>query len=203
MPEPPEELERGYAAARAAFEAHAAKLSPDELGQFLDQVAVAIQKASERDGVPEGYVRDLLRQLGVRADLDDPTEYWRQLWAEFRRLGFSEMEFWLQTPRDGCAVLESELRARSGRIEVSTPAKRRNAASARSRDPVLEDLSHEVREMKGEKLSHRDMCVRLDANRRNTPPGARWGGLTWCKAYKSEKYGGRVKKWLSKAGVTP
>ena len=173
MPEPPEELERGYAAARAAFEAHAAKLSPDELGQFLDQVAVAIQKASERDGVPEGYVRDLLRQLGVRADLDDPTEYWRQLWAEFRR------------------------------IEVSTPAKRRNAASARSRDPVLEDLRHEVREMKGEKLSHRDMCVRLDANRRNTPPGARWGGLTWCKAYKSEKYGGRVKKWLSKAGGTP
>jgi hypothetical protein len=52
------------------------------------------------------YQKDVLRRLGVQADLNDPKTFWLQLWAVARTAGFSDAEFWSLTPRKLFAVLE-------------------------------------------------------------------------------------------------
>jgi hypothetical protein len=63
------------------------------------------------------------------------------------------------------------------------------------RDPGLQQLKSRVRELRDEKLSHRQICDRLgDAAR---PSRATWRDLTWPTAYK--RYSSAVARWLSDA----
>jgi hypothetical protein len=81
----------------------------------------------------------------------------------------------------------------------SIAPEQKGTGSARSRDKKIVELEAEIREMKAEGLSQKEMCSRLDANKWELPSGARWRHLTWTKAYLSREFGRSVKKWLSKA----
>jgi len=69
------------------------------------------------------------------------------------------------------------------------------ARRRRHRDSALEQLRQQVRNLRKDGLSHREICDRLADRPR--PPRAIWRDLKWPIAYKA--YTGAVTKWLSDA----
>jgi hypothetical protein len=83
----------------------------------LSQEELEAMSAKQLEGLTRleqsyNYQKGLLRHLGVRANLENDEEFWLQLWAAGRYLGFSEAEFWQMTPRELCAVIELKLAER-------------------------------------------------------------------------------------------
>jgi len=149
------------------------------------------------------YQKDLLRRLGVRANLEDRGEFEIQLWAAARHAGFSDEEFWRTPARELDAVLEFkawELRLTRG-TDPSPEAhpsrsepKRRPGKQAKVTD--FEKVKQEIRSLKEAKCSQREICVRLGNKPR--PPNAAWKGLSWPDALKNPNYMNSVKSWLSR-----
>jgi hypothetical protein len=98
----------------AAYKRLEAALSP-ELWAELRASLVELAKNLEQSKI---YQKNLLQRLGVRTNLDDREEFYLQLWAAARYVGFSDKEFWCLEPRELCAVLE--LKARE--LELSAGA---------------------------------------------------------------------------------
>lgn len=122
MLEPPRELQRAIERARNDLAPFFSKLSTEE----LQSIGAAIQQAVRMSQAAPGRLKDLLRRLGCTANLDDPTDYWISVIAAGRHAGLSEMEVWLHTERELCALLEFKA-AESDRPHK--PRKRRNGTS--------------------------------------------------------------------------
>ncbi len=137
-------------------------LSPEERAE-LKAAFVETGKMAERS---EKYMKDLLRRLGVRGNLEDDEEYFIQLWAAGRYLGFSTAEFWALTPREFCAVLElkvGELELHAGDVTERRNTSQPNATAGQSetapdREPELEAPWGLERKL-GEEVRRRDLLA--------------------------------------------
>jgi hypothetical protein len=74
----------------------------------------------------------------------------------------------------------------------SSPARRH-----RSDDRVRQELIREILRCKEVKLSHLEICKRLDTKKFDTPKQTKWSHLTWVAAYKDKTFRASVQKWLS------
>jgi hypothetical protein len=81
-------------------------------------------------------------------------------------------------------------------VPVATPKPRDRRR--RSKDPDLQTLRDQVREMHKLGYSHFEMCRRFGDDPR--PPGVGWRKLTWPAAFQNHKYNSAVRKWLSVSG---
>jgi hypothetical protein len=95
---------------RADFEATCAKLAATLSPEVCEQLQAQLLEIGERLARTDDYLRNLLQRLGAQQNLEDDEEFWLQLWAAARYLGFSNVEFWKLTPREFCAVLELKAR---------------------------------------------------------------------------------------------
>ena len=117
---------------------------------------------------------------------------------------FSDMDLTIQRR----AAVRSELDTRrlywerkgilqfGAKLTNETPKRPRTKPAARSKDDNFEEIKALVLSLHDEGLSHRDICKRLGDSPR--PPRSTWRTLPWPEAYRSQKFGGAVKKWLSK-----
>jgi hypothetical protein len=151
------------------------------------------------------YQKDLLRRLGVKANLQDTEEFYVQMIAAAKLVGVSDEQFWNSTPRELCAVLELkatefELLRRwapeatrrsttvSSEVEPSEP-KSRPVVRAGSRGPKRDyETAARVAEIvrrlvpKGDwKLKIDEICQALDAANVPYPP-------LWKKRYKANSW---------------
>jgi hypothetical protein len=90
-----------------------------EYSELVRARAKALFDEGREEGVRfDRYMKDLLRRLGVTADVD--AGFFFQMWAAGRFAGFSTEEFWALTPVELCAVFElkaNELDLLAGRAE--------------------------------------------------------------------------------------
>ena len=69
----------------------------------------------------------------------------------------------------------------------------------RSINPELAALRAIVLKLHEERLSHEDICRRLDSYKHPRPPQSKWSHLSWHQAYMSPQFGPSVRTWISKA----
>jgi len=69
-----------------------------------------LSELSKRLEQAENYLKSLLRRLGVSANLEDPEEFWIQLWAEVRSVDFTDEEFFQLSVHELGARLEVKAR---------------------------------------------------------------------------------------------
>jgi hypothetical protein len=84
------------------------------------------------------------------------------------------------------------IRADAAPVATPKPGHRR-----RTKDPQLQKLRDQVREMHDARLTQFEMCRRLGNGQR--PPEAAWRNLAWPVAFKDKRYSSSVRKWLSEA----
>ena len=149
----------------------------------------------------------------AEASLAEAREVLHVMMNELRTAGKSELELAkiMQDEIDGLELsleltgtqrylLRQELRlyryTEPQDAPLPTAVKPRQPGRARSRGETLIALEGELRKMKAEGLTQREMCDRLDCNKQPRP-FCKWNQLTYSKAYRSKEHGGSVKKWLS------
>jgi len=137
MPELPPKFERAYERAHAAITRDLAELPPDKCSEKLSEISAAIEMAIARDFVSPEEQKAQLRRIGCSADLDNPVEFWRWLWANAHNAGFTDAEFWKLSPRDLYAVLE--LKAAEIELARGSRARSRKRARASGRQETQEE----------------------------------------------------------------
>jgi hypothetical protein len=65
----------------------------------------------------------------------------------------------------------------------------------RAKQPLLDNVKQQIRELLGLRFSHQQICDRLADSPR--PSGAAWAGLTWQAPYKAPRYRPAVSAWIS------
>ena len=143
-------------------------------------------------------LKDALGRINAALKLTgDEEDYWLQLW-DFAQanLGVTEDQFDNMTREQLAGIVDAGL--------PDILAKQQRNQWSRSRSPGTEALHDRVRELKKMRNTQFQICERLDAQNCQLPDLVAWRDLTWRKAYRSPKYNGAVKKWLSKIKpVTP